>query len=300
MIAFASAVTNETIYNRCAEPGIRLAMEPDSENLTIESAGSIYRNYNLLFDKVKDRDDVEALVLVHQDAEIVDPDFCAKARAALKDPEVAIVGSAGAVGVRNIAWWEGSVAWAAYTHQFLELGGGDIPAMSWHPDERPTYAHTGEVDMVDGFVLVFSPWAVRNLRFDEAQGWLHGYDFDICMQARHAGRKVVVADMRAIHHHSLNLINDKEAWIEAHMRLAEKWHGKLPGVGEAGGDWRRRARRAEAEASEARMEAAATQILAEAEKNVLIDQLHAAKNSPSWKATKPLRALMKLLGRPHA
>ena len=46
------------------------------------------------------------------------------------------------------------------------------------------------------------------------------------------------------------------------------------------------------------MEAAATQILAEAEKNVLIEELHAAKNSPSWKATKPLRAVMKLLRTP--
>jgi len=295
MIAFGCAVTNEKIYTQCAEPGIRRASEPDSENLTVESAGSIYRNYNLLFDKVSDRDDVEALVLVHQDAEIVDDDFCAKAREGLSDPAVAILGSAGAIGVRNIAWWEGSVVWAAYTHRFLELGGGDIAAMSWRPDEMPSYARTGEVDMIDGFVMVFSPWAVRNLRFDESLGWLHGYDFDICMQARHAGRKVAVADMRAIHHHSLELINDAEAWIEAHMRLAEKWQGKVPDAGEGGGDWKHRARRAEAEASEARMQAAATRILAEARLNVLGEQLERTQGSASWKLTKPLRLAKRLL-----
>ena len=71
----------------------------------------------MLIDKVVDRDDLEALVLLHQDAEIVDPDFCAKVRQALADPEVAIVGCAGAIGVRSIAWWEGSVTWAGFTHR---------------------------------------------------------------------------------------------------------------------------------------------------------------------------------------
>ena len=44
--------------------------------------------------------------------------------------------------------------------------------------------------------MVLSPWAVRELRFDESLGKLHGYDFDICMQARAAGKKVVTADFR--------------------------------------------------------------------------------------------------------
>jgi hypothetical protein len=294
MIVFGAAVTDQDIYDSCAKPGIDLASEPDSENLTVESAGSIYRNYNLLFDQVKDRDDVEALVLVHQDAEIVDPDFCSKVREVLSNPEVAIAGGAGAIGVRSIAWWEGAVVWAAYTHKFMELGGGDVPAMSWRADEIPSYARTGFVDMIDGFVMAFSPWAFRNLRFDESLGWLHGYDFDICMQAREAGRKVAVADLRAIHHHSLELISDPEAWITAHMRLAEKWHGRVPDVGEGGGDWRYRARRAEAEASAARMVSAATEILSQAQRQHLIEELRLTKSSPSWKVTKPLRGFAKL------
>jgi GT2 family glycosyltransferase len=74
----------------------------------------------------------------------------------------------------------------------------------------------GEVDSIDGIVIVLSPWAVRELRFDESLGSLHGYDFDICMQARAAGKKVVTADFRAIHHHSLKLVSDPEGWIQTH------------------------------------------------------------------------------------
>ena len=147
-------------------------------------------------------------MIVHQDAEIVDPDFLAKIREALSDPDVALVGCAGAVDVRSIAWWEGSVTWASFTHRFDEYGGGDIPALSWIPEQIPVYAETGEVDTIDGFVIAFSPWAIENLRFDETIGGvLHGYDFDICMQARAAGKKVVTADLRVIHHHSLVLIS---------------------------------------------------------------------------------------------
>src|SRR5689334_25447110 len=113
MIAFGCPITDHAQYEAFAEPGIELVAEPDSEILALGSAGlgdaSIFRNYNLLIEDARKLDDLEALVLVHQDAEIVDPEFCAKVRKALRDPEVGILGCAGAVGVRNIAWWDGSV-----------------------------------------------------------------------------------------------------------------------------------------------------------------------------------------------
>ena len=46
---------------------------PTIEQIVFASVGSIFRNYNLILDQVKDRDDVEALVLIHQDAEIHGP-----------------------------------------------------------------------------------------------------------------------------------------------------------------------------------------------------------------------------------
>src|SRR4029450_4244496 len=130
---------------------------------------------------------------VHQDAELVDRDLCEKVRQAFRDSEVALAGCGGAVGVRSIAWWEGSITWASYTHRFEEMGGGDIPGLSWH-EEYPAYAHTGEVDSLDGVLIAMSPWAVRELRFDESLGRLHGYDLDIFLQPRARGHTAVATE----------------------------------------------------------------------------------------------------------
>jgi Glycosyltransferase like family len=249
VIVFGTAVTGPETYDRCAAPGIQRAAEPDSLILAHQTAGSLFRNYNLLLDMAADHEALEALVLIHQDAELNDLDFATKIREVLRDPDVAIIGCAGAVGVRSIAWWQGAVTWSSVTQRYKEYGGGDAEAAGWDPGKLPSYAHPGEVDSIDGVVMVLSPWAVRELRFDESLGNLHGYDFDLCMQARAAGKKVVTADFHVIHHHSLELINDSEAWTQSYIRLVEKWNGRLP---DTGADPERRALRAEAEAACAR------------------------------------------------
>jgi hypothetical protein len=291
VIVFASSITDPDTYRRCAEPGIRLAAEPDSEVIANAAAGSIFRTYNLVMDSVANRDELEALVFLHQDAEIADPDFCGKLRVALADPEVGVVGCVGAIGVRSIAWWEGSVTWASFTHRYGELGGGELPAFAWNGAELPAYARTGEVDTVDGFVLALSPWTVRNVRFDESLGQLHGYDFDFCLQVRSAGRKVVTADLKVVHHHSLELIGDVETWIQAHMRVAEKWDGRMPNVGVTAGTWKERARRAEAEAAVTRAQAVSAQLQSEARARQLQSELDIVTESTSWRLTAPLRRL---------
>jgi Glycosyltransferase like family len=250
VIAFGVAVTSPATYDRYALPGIERVAETDSLVMAHQTAGSIFHNYNLLLDKAGAHDDLEALVLPHQDTEIVDPEFLASVREALADPDVAVIGCAGAVGVRGPAWWQGAVTWASMSHRYDEYGGGEFPGMSWTPDRTPSHAGPGEVDSVDGFIMVLSAWAVRNLRFDESLGKLHGYDFDICMQARAAGKKVVTANFKAVHHRRLELLSDPEAWIAAYIASVEKWESRLP---DPGGDPERRALRAEAEAACARV-----------------------------------------------
>jgi hypothetical protein len=277
------------VYRQCAEPGIRRAAEPDSEIYELASTGSIFRNYNALLDRAAEHDDLEALVLVHQDTEIVEGGFCQVVRRALADPDVGVAGCVGAVGVRSIAWWEGSVALASFVHRYDEHGGGDLPAFTWSWTDAPPYARVGEVDTLDGFLLVLSPWAVRSVRFDESLGALHGYDFDYCLQVRAAGRKVVTADLRAIHHHSLDLVSEPETWIEAQMRIAEKWDGRIPGVGTAAGTWKQRARRAEAERDPARLADRARRLDTEARIRALERALGETTESISWRITAPLR-----------
>ena len=293
MIAFGCAVTDDEIYERSALPGLELASDPDSKLFVYGAVGSVFRSYNMLLDKAKEHGDLEALVVVHQDAEIVDPEFLPKVREALKDPDVALVGCAGAVDVRSIAWWEGSVTWASFTHRFDEYGGGELAALSWIPEKIPVYAETGEVDSIDGFVIAFSPWAIDNLRFDETIGGvLHGYDFDICMQARTAGKKVVTADLRVVHHHSLVLISRVDSWIEAHIKLAEKWHDELPITSL---DWRRRARLAEAELAALRLGAGASKLIWEHRQEAMERELDQMRTSLSWRLTRPLRSIAHVL-----
>jgi Glycosyltransferase like family len=295
MIAFASAITKRDEYERFAAPGIRRAAEPDSQLIAHAANGSIFRNYNLILEEAGAFDDLEALVLVHQDAEIVDPDFCRKVRDALSDPDVGVVGCVGAIGVRSIAWWEGSVTWASFIHRHGKAG-EEFPSLSWDPDDMPPYAQLGEVDTVDGFVMVLSPWTVRNIRFDESLGQLlHGYDFDFCLQVREAGRKIVTADLRVVHNHSLELANDPDGWVKAHMTVAEKWDGRMPHIGAAGGDWKQRARRAEAERAAARAQAISTQLQTEARARQHERAMKEATESLGWRITAPLRRLEALI-----
>jgi hypothetical protein len=188
MIAFGSSITKPELYRRCAEPGIRRAAEPDSRIERMEAVGSIFRSYNALLERFAGVEGLEALVLVHQDAEIVEPHFCEIVRDALRDPRVGLVGCVGAVGVRSIAWWEASVTCASFVNRYEEHGGGDLESFSWAWADAPAYARIGEVETLDGFVLVLSPWVVDNVRFDESLGEFHGYDLDFCLQVRAAGR----------------------------------------------------------------------------------------------------------------
>jgi Glycosyltransferase like family len=300
VIAFGCSITSADVYARAAEPGFERAREPDTEIIANSAAGSIFRSYNLIIDSVRDREDLEALVLVHQDAEIADPDFCGKVRAALRDPEVGVAGCVGAIDVRSIAWWEGSVTWASFSHRYSELGGGELPSMTWDNDKAPGFARLGEVDTLDGFVLALSPWAVHNIRFDESLGQIHGYDFDFCLQVREAGRKVVTADFKVVHHHSLELVKDPDVWIAAHKLIAEKWEGRMPNVGRpnwgsADGDWKNRARQAEAEAGATRLDRQSVKLQAEAMERQLRRDLDEVINSTSWRLTRPLRQLNALV-----
>jgi hypothetical protein len=295
MIAFGVAITDGEQYSRFAEPGIKRAAEADSVLMPHQATGSIFRSYNILLDQAKKRGDLEALVLVHQDAEIVDSEFVPKLREALKTPDVGVVGCVGAVGVRSIAWWEGAVTWASFTHRYEEMGGGELPALSWKNDEKAPFAQTGEVDTIDGFVMCFSPWAIENIRFDESLGTkLHGYDFDYCLQVREAGKKVVTADFKVIHNHSLELVSDPETWVEAHIKIAEKWEGRMLNAADGGTNWEARARRAEAEAAVARTQAVAAMLQGDAKALYWERALDEWKASIGWKLTEPLRKANKL------
>ena len=197
------------------------------------------------------------------------------------------MGCAGANVVRGIAWWEGEVTAGRLVQRYEEYGGGELPAYSWTPRDPPPAG----VEAVDGQLLVLSPWAVRNLRFDEELMLNYGFDLDICLQARAAGRRIAVADLAAVYHRSVELVGDLDVWIAAHVQVAEKWDAVLHGA--VGGDegWKRRARRAEADREAQRAIAFSTSLKLDARVLELERELEEKTSSLSWRLTAPLRAL---------
>lgn len=207
VIAFAACVARPEVFAACALPGLRRAMEPGSPFAELTTSTSIHEAYNEALEHFAAVDGLEALVLLHEDVELLHPRFGAKVRAALADPSVAVVGAIGARGVRSLAWWEGE-------------GAGCVDETRGRIDHG--FART-DVDAVDGLLLVLSPWAVRNLRFDTATyTGFHAYDVDLCFAARAAGRRVVVADLPLVHH-TKGGYGDRAAWDAANAAFIAKW-----------------------------------------------------------------------------
>ena len=284
MIAFGCAISSPWLYDRYARPGIALAAEAGSPVYAHSMSGSIARSYNLLLDRAAECADLEALVLVFQDAEITDRSLCEKVRATLADPDVGVVGCVGSTGATTAAWWEGSVTWDAFVASSPQLAESVPAGITSHGDQLRAATTPGEVTTVCGFVMALSPWAVRTVRFDESLDPLYGYDADYCAQVRARGRKVRAADIGAVFHRPPDLVTEPEAWMEAHMLLAEKWDGDEV-------DWKTRARRAEAEAGVARLAGASKLLQAQARAEADLAARKVVENTASWKVTEPLRRL---------
>lgn len=214
MIAFGCATTDDGQYKAYAAPSIERVADADSVLMRRHGQSSIQEPYNDMLDQAARRDDLEALVLLHQDLSLDDDDFVRRIRGIFAaSPDIAIVGNVGARRPAGLAWWEGDSR-GSINSPLLVPGGS-----------RLVYSHgVHEVDSVDGMLLVLSPWAVRELRFDEAlAGALDGYDMDICLQARVHGRKVVAGGLNVSHYNRPESFFDRQRWISAAVALQRKW-----------------------------------------------------------------------------
>ena len=81
------------------------------------------------------------------------------------------------------------------------------------------------------------------------------------------------------------------------MRVAEKWDGKLSPSQTVPGDWKERARWAEARRDAALMKANQSELVKHAALVEFERQLQSVEQSVSWRLTKPLRWLKSRLGR---
>ena len=200
-----------------------------------------------MLERAAELDDLEALVLVHQDAEIVDADLCAKAARGAARPrrrpdrlrrrarraQHRLVGGLGDAGRRSSTATRSTAAATCRRSR----GRGKT---------RRRGRSIGEVETLDGFVLVLSPWVVRDIRFDESLGRCTATtSTTACRSARRAARS-----SRRTSAPSTTTARAAAATRRvdrgAHQRRREVGRAHA-GIGAGPGSWRERALRAEAE-----------------------------------------------------
>jgi hypothetical protein len=225
MIGFACAIASEEKFSRFALPGIELAKDPEAPLIEMRGKSCIFDAYNEILDIAVADPRLDALAILHEDTEIRDEHFEERVRWALRDPDVAIVGTIGSVGIQGIDWWVHDYGVGSSVLEPIDAGElYETPLL--RGSEMSGSGSSGEVDMVDGYLLVFSRWAMEELRFDAAGigPGFHGYDADICMQARERGRKVFAAEMEVAHHrNSISPTPYREDWMRAQIAFRRKW-----------------------------------------------------------------------------
>ncbi len=222
MFAFGCVLSSEEQYETYARPGIERSAGPDPWVLLRRDQECIFTAYNSILDEACARDDLEGVILLHQDLTIADDRVLDTLRRAFAEPQVGIVGVVGGVGVHGMGWWFSEERYGAYGWDWLmDPAREEIfdPASFWLSNT----ARAADVDAVDGMFLALSASAARELRFDESlRPGFHGYDTDLCFEARKAGWRVRVEEIDVIHH-NLSDLGDREHFVEAHVAFGAKW-----------------------------------------------------------------------------
>jgi GT2 family glycosyltransferase len=226
VFAFGCVLSSEEQYENYARPGIELAGGPDPWVILRRDQTCIFSAYNSILEEACARADaeegLEGVILLHQDLTIADDRVLDTLRRSFAAPDVGIVGVVGGTGVRGMGWWFSDERYGAYGWDWLldpEREELFDPASFWSANT----VREADVEAVDGMFMAFSPGAARSLRFDETlRPGFHGYDTDICFEARKAGWRVRVEEIDIVHH-NLSDLEDREHFIDAHVAFGAKW-----------------------------------------------------------------------------
>lgn len=203
-------------FGVCAGPSDRLekiclpALQrfcPDVDVLVRRGESSIASAYNsMIAESIEGGFD--AVIFIHDDVELKEDPRPAIERCVVEHEDAAVIGVVGSTGAQFHWWPDGDPrGYAVDTRQEFDYGGG-----------------THVVDVVDGLFLAMSRWALQNLRFDPSIGRWHGYDSDICWQARAAGQQVLVTDVALFHHARPLQGYDLRPFEQAKAAFLLKWH----------------------------------------------------------------------------
>lgn len=176
--------------------------------LGLSGQTSIAAAYNVILDSFEDLG-CDVVVLQHDDLEITDLGFEEKITELIRDqPDVGLIGVAGGSARGGLGWWNHD----PIGHQMTDgIGMIDFGQRA------------GNVDLIEGSLLVFTHWAMRELRFEPRAGF-HGYD-EIAKQAAKKGMRVAVADLDTHHHTALGFDDERshEDWLDADRQFRQKW-----------------------------------------------------------------------------
>ncbi len=234
MIVFGSCVGFPEKLAKYAAPGVQFSMRGESYRYLAEPSNGtdIFPVYQEILEKTRAMDDVEALVLLHDDLEIRDPYLADKIREAFKDPDVAIlgaIGSSGMDGSQGINWWE-----APECRGYAVDGRNGHTVTDFGFDRDPCYKSIPTfVDTVDGMLLILSPWAIKHLTL-KGLGYhgFHGYPEELCRQCkcgglRHdndgAAKKVQVSRFEFFHHTKGGITGDRDAYDRSAETYRSRW-----------------------------------------------------------------------------
>ncbi len=216
VIAFLVAVADRARFDAIAGPSIERVRETDSIVVTVDGAGGAPQlALNVALDELATMPDLEAVVMCTRTFGSSTWTPAAIVRRAFADAAVALAGPVGSQGVAGLAWWEGTgIGRAGTPHTLGDVIHGVAPA--------------GAVDALDGIVLCMSPWAVRVLRFaPELAADFHGYDTDLCFQARHHAKRVEVVELDVFHDHR-PIFDDTDGWVRNELRFQQRWFEHRP------------------------------------------------------------------------
>lgn len=210
MIAFATAISDPAVYERVALRGLGRVAEPDARLLTRSGYETIQRPYNELLDEAAELPGLEAVVLLHQDLELLDDSLPGRLRRAFRDRSVGLFGVLGGRLSRLHCWLAPDRAFG------FAIGPNPRPLR----DPRITVG-PHEVDGLDGALIALAPWVVRGIRFSEPAGRFHGYDVELGLRVRARGGKLICEDVPCRHHTTLK--HDYDAQRQAGVALARSW-----------------------------------------------------------------------------
>lgn len=209
MIAFATVVGDPEKYATYAQHSLSLFAEPESVIVTIDDQQSMFAAYNEVLDAIGEMENIEALVLLHEDVTFRNPKLCDRIREALSQhPDVAVFGVVGATETTGIGWWDGKIFGRVQETRATVAG------------ERGF----NEVEIVDGLCMILSPWAIKNLRYnpDAYQPCFHGYDAELCFLARAHGKKVATIDLD-VFHYTKGGYGNEPLWRQINQTFVRRW-----------------------------------------------------------------------------